>query len=249
MPAVQPRYINNQTDTLWADVSEFQAPVTDAYTSAGYRWISIRANDGTYLDHHFAQNYRWAVGALNDGRLDGLICYSYWRANWQATAQSLMGQVNANGGPHPKMVTMIDLESGGNPGGDQSAGATGVYNIWANWLGNPRRVIGYGNTYDLGSMWPSRPPGLQLIIAGYGNNPSFPGKFAHQYTDGSGYGAASGLPDGAPPFGNCDFNCSDGMSSLMVADLLGVGGPPAPPPPSDASILAAAPQIASQFDA
>ena len=42
-------YANNVTDTLWADVSEFQPPVDDSYLQAGYQVLSIRANDGTYV--------------------------------------------------------------------------------------------------------------------------------------------------------------------------------------------------------
>ncbi|MGY2063543.1 hypothetical protein ACW9HQ_52335, partial [Nocardia gipuzkoensis] len=69
------------TDTLFADVSEYQPAVTDDYTAAGYRWLSIRSNDGTYRDRNFIDNYRWCAQAADSGALDGFIVYSYWRPN------------------------------------------------------------------------------------------------------------------------------------------------------------------------
>ena len=53
-------------------------------------------------------------------------------------------------------------------------------------------------------MWRVRPAGLRVIGAGFGSNPNLPGQVAHQYTDGTGY--SPNLPQGAPPFGNCDMN-------------------------------------------
>lgn len=255
-------YTNNVTDTLFADVSEFQVPVTDAYTSAGYQVLSIRSNDGTYRDHNFSHNYRWCVQAVNDGRLKFFIVYAYWRPNWQATAQVMQDMVTAEGGPHPQMVAMLDVESGGNPGGDQSDPINRSYWQLANWLGNPRRVIGYANRSDFNSMWPTRPDGLRVIGAGYGSNPNLPGQVAHQYTDGQGYGG--GLPEGAPPFGNCDMNSADGLSvgAFAAACGLGVSAPPPPPPPppppstddnwalpTDDSIYGATDAILAQFNA
>lgn len=229
-------YTNNITDTLFADVSEFQVPVNNSYTDAGYRVLSIRSNDGTYRDHHFGANYPWCVQAINDGRLNFFMVYAYWRTNWAGTAQTMMDMVNSAGGPHPKMVAMIDVESGGNPGGDQSDGINRMYWQLANWLGSPARVIGYANRSDFNSMWPTRPIGLRMIGAGYGANPNLAGQVAHQYTDGQGYGG--GLPEGAPPFGNCDMNSADGLSAEALATACGVGAyippqpPPAPPPPA-----------------
>jgi hypothetical protein len=245
-------YTNNVTDTLFADVSEFQTNVTDAYLDAGYRVLSIRSNDGTYRDHKFIQNYQWCVNNVNAGKLDFFIVYSYWRSNWQGTVSTMQSMV---GNPHPKMVAMIDLESGGNPGGDQSDPVNRTYWALSDWLGNPKRVIGYANKSDFNSMWPTRPSGLRIIGAGYGQNPNLPGQVAHQYTDGQGYGG--GLPEGAPPFGNCDMNSADGLSSVAFAQACGIGsGPPVvvPPPvapqfivPTDDSVYAAADVILSQF--
>lgn len=215
------------TDSLFADVSEFQVPVNDSYP---YRIFSCRASDGDYQDHNFAANYAWMTGALNDGRLDCGIVYSYWRSDWSATANTLINMVNAAGGPHPKMIAMIDLESGGNPSGDQSDPVNRTYWALTDWLGTTndvgtRRVIGYANANDFYSMWPTRPDGLRVIGAGYGSNPNLPGQIAHQYTDGT-YGAdpANGLPSGCSPFGNCDMNSADGLSSTDFAAQCGITG-------------------------
>jgi hypothetical protein len=249
-------YTNNVTDTIFADVSEFQVPVTNAYTDAGYRVLSIRSNDGTYRDHNFGKNQPWCIDAVNQGRMDFFIVYAYWRPNWQATLDTMKSMI---GTPHPKLVAMIDLESGGNPGGDHSDGVNKTYWGLADWLGNPARVIGYANAGDFNSMWRTRPPGLRVIGAGYGRNPNLAGQIAHQYTDGRGFGG--GLPEGAPPFGNCDMNSADGLSSQAFASACGVGTgsnvglPPVGPGPTqypkplptDNSIFGASEAIISQF--
>lgn len=209
-------------DSFFADTSEFQVPVDDSYP---YRIYSFRSNDGTYEDHNFEANYRWAAAAADVGRLDCFIVYFYWRANWHDTAQTHINMVQSMGGPHPKMVSMIDLESGGNPGGDQSDGVNRAYWMLTGWLGTTgdigtRRVIGYANRPDFDSMWPTRPDGLAMVGAGYGDNPNLPGQIAHQYTDGQGYGG--GLPEGAPPFGNCDMNSADGLSPIEFAAKCGI---------------------------
>jgi hypothetical protein len=221
-------FTNNVTDTLFADVSEFQVPVTNAYTDAGYQVLSIRANDGTYDDHHFAQNYQWCVRACNDGRLRGFIVYCYWRLG--TAIPNLINQVNEQGGPHPRMVAMIDLESGGNSDTDQSIALNNDYSTLGGWLGNEDRVIAYANYGDERTMWQFKPAHMDWILAGYGSNPNDPSltKLAHQYTDGA-VGAGS-LPSGAPPFGNCDMNSADGLSSDAFAAAVGLG-PVTPPPP------------------
>jgi hypothetical protein len=125
---------------------------------------------------------------------------------------------------------MMDVESGGNPSGDQSAQLNSEYAQLGSWLGNPQRVIGYANSNDYYSMWVSPPTYLRMVVAGYGVNPMLPNQIAHQYTDGSGFGAESGLPDGAPPWANCDMNSADGLSVGAFAGLVGVGATPPPVP-------------------
>lgn len=134
----------------------------------------------------------------------------------------MIDTISANGGLHPKVALMLDVESGGNPSGDQSGAINALYDKLVAYAGSPLRVVAYGNTYDLNAMWPNKPPGLRLGIASYGSNPGYPGKLWHQYTDGSGYGAQSGLPDGCPPFGNCDFNSCDGMTPEQFAQAMGI---------------------------
>jgi hypothetical protein len=195
-------------DTLFADVSEYQVPVDNRYP---YKFLSIRSNDGTYRDRHFAQNYTWAKNALANGRLTGLIVYFVWRTNWQdavSTHTSMCG-----GRPHPKQVTMIDVESwGGRIKGDQSTGLNAARAALVKWYsGDKRRVIGYGNSGDLVSLWPKRGD-IGIVLASYGANPSFPGKLAHQFADNY----------STPPFGPCDINSADGRSPLQFATQLGI---------------------------
>ncbi|AXQ63206.1 endolysin [Mycobacterium phage Collard] len=205
-------------DTLYADVSEWQVPVTDAYTDAGYRVLCIRSNDGTHRDEDWANNYAWCKRAVDDGRLAFFIVYFVWRPNWQAAVDTLKAQV---GEPHPKMAVMLDVESwNGQISGDQSAGINAAFEQIAGWLGDRRRVIGYGNTGDLNALWPRKPEGVRLVVAGYGKLPTYPGMIAHQYTDGQGYGG--GLPEGAPPFGRCDMNAANGLTASAFARALGI---------------------------
>lgn len=202
-------------DTLFADVSEWQKPVDDSYP---YRVLSIRANDGTYRDKNWTRNDAWCRKACDSGRLAFYICYFVWRQNWADAVVTLKSQV---GTPHPKMVVMMDVESwGGQITGDQSAGLNAAHDMIATWLGDRRRVIGYGNIGDLNTLWPTRPDGIRLVIAAYGNNPDYPGKIAHQYTDGQGYGG--GLPEGAPPFTRCDMNSADGLTATQFAAACGI---------------------------
>ncbi|WNM74117.1 lysin A [Mycobacterium Phage Nergal] len=207
-------------DTLFADVSEWQAPVSDAYTDAGYRVITIRANDGTHRDLDWASNYAWCKRAVDDGRLAFFIVYFVWRPNVTDTVATLKSLV---GEPHPRMAVMIDVESwGGQITGDQSAGINAAFDSIASWLGDRRRVIGYGNRGDLDRLWPNKPAGVRLIVASYGSLPSYPGMIAHQYTNGEGYGARDGLPDGAPPFGKCDMNAANDLTPTAFAAALGI---------------------------
>lgn len=237
-------------DTLFADVSEFQVPLDDSYWKATYEdagtgpWpyqvVSIRSNDGNHQDNNFTANYQRAVAAANDGRCKMFIVYYYWRPGTDAV-NTHMAMIQALGGPHPKMVSMIDLESGGNPNSDVSNQVNADYFKLQQWLGDDRRVIGYANLGDERQMWQAKPTHVPMILAGYGSNPDDPSvyKIAHQYTDGQGYGG--GLPEGVAPFGNCDMNSADGFSPSQLAEALGVADPaptpapvpvptPAPPP-------------------
>jgi hypothetical protein len=196
---------------LFADVSYYQPVVNDSYP---HRVLSIRANDGTYRDPKFAANFAWAQRAMAQGRLEFLIVYCVWRPNWEQTAATMMDMVGTP--PHPKVVAMIDVESwGGQIRGNQSDGINRLYWRLADWLGDRRRVIGYGNRGDLNSLWPQRPDDVRLVVAAYGGPPpKFPGMIAHQY----GSDVACG------PFGTCDMNAAnDHDDPAELAAVLGVG--------------------------
>lgn len=233
------------TDTLFADVSEFQKVVDDSYP---YKVLSIRVCDGTYQDHNFAQNYAWMRAALDSGQLTFGILYTYVRpSEWASNGQTMMAMIDANGGLHPRVALMEDVESGGNPTGDQSGPINNLHDLLAQYAGDPARVIGYGNVSDLNGLWPNKPAAIRLIIAGYGSNPDYPGKVAHQYTDGTGFG--DGLPEGASPFGNCDMNSADGLDPDAFAAACGIGQEtPVTPPTSPDAPAVVPPPIPSDVD-
>ncbi len=197
-------------DTLYADVSEWQVAST---TVTPYPVLCIRSNDGTYRDRRWRNNYDWCVRNVDSGRLTFFIVYFVWRPNWRQTVEVFKSQI---GTPHPRMAVMLDVESwGGQIRGNQSAGINAAHDAVGAFVGSPKKVIGYGNVGDLNNLWPTKPPGIRLVVAAYGHNPPYPGgKVAHQYTDGSGYGG--GLPEGAPPFGNCDTNSADGYTPCAI---------------------------------
>ena len=205
------------TDTLFADVSEFQVPVDDSYP---YEVLSIRVCDGTYQDHNFAANYAWMRTALDSARLTFGIVYTYVRPNWQANADTVRETIDAAGGLHPRVALMLDVESGGNPPGDGSGWINALYWNLADYAGSATRIIGYANALDFYNMWRSRPAGLRVIGAAYGSDPDLPGQVAHQYTDGRGY--SPNLPQGCPPFGYCDMNSADGLTPQELAAQCGI---------------------------
>lgn len=201
------------TDTLWADISEFQIPVNDSYP---HQILCIRSNDGNYLDHHFDQNKAWCDQAVASGKLAMYIVYYFFRPTGTGFS-TLKSRIPK---PSPHMAVMIDVESdGGRVVGNQSSTINGEFDAATTWLGSPSLVIGYGNTHDLDNLWPQKPPGIRFVIAAYGSNPPYPGRFAHQYTSS---GACA-------PFGTCDMNSADGMSLTDVTDMFGINVPPPPP--------------------
>jgi hypothetical protein len=203
-------------DTLWSDVSEFQAGVSDAYPHA---FFALRSHDGGHDDPHFMHNVTWANQRVASGKLWGYVVYYFYRPGFEGGA-SLKSRIGPK--PNPKMVAMIDVESdGGKVHGDQSAQINREYNELASWLGDKRRVIGYGNVSDLNTLWPHKPPAIRLIVAAYGSNPGYPGKFAHQFTDHA----------NTPPFGPSDLNSADGMSAHDLQLMFGMTSTPKPPAP------------------
>jgi len=196
------------TDTQWADISEFQIQVSDSYP---YNFICIRSNDGNHIDKNIQANLAWCKSRRASGKLWGFIVYYFYRPGIDG-AKNLIAQV---GTPDPRMVAMIDVESaGGQVSGNQSAAINAQFNELSSWLGDPRRVIGYGNASDLGTLWPAKPSGIRLVIAAYGSKPSYQGMFGHQYTDRG----------PCVPFGTCDMNSADGMSQQDLMNMFGFSG-------------------------
>ncbi len=210
----------------FADVSEFQVPLDSTYP---HRILIIRSNDGDYYDKNFDRNYATAREMLAAGQLDVVGVYFYWRSNWEDCVRVHTSRL---GSPHPRMFSMIDVESGyGNERlGNVSDQLNRTHAALARWYGDARRVIGYANKGDFAAMWPDRPAGLRVIGAGYPTDPKLPGQIAHQYTNGQVMG---GGPVSARPFGNCDMN----KTPLTVAEFAGavgidLGGTTPPPPPA-----------------
>ncbi len=120
---------------------------------------------------------------------------------------------------------MLDVESGGNPTGDGSDWINRTYWDLVRYCGgNARRVIGLRERRGLLRCVADTSAGAAGHRAGYGSDPHLPGQIAHQYTDGRGWGG--GLPEGAPPFGNCDMNAANGLTAEQFAAACGVGAPP-----------------------
>lgn len=199
-------------DVLWSDISTWQVGVDDSYP---YQVLAIRSNDGTYRDPKFAANYRWALNALATGKLSILIVYFVWRPNWLETVNTHKAML---GTPHDGVVSMVDIESwGGQITGNHSSVIDSTVANLALWYGNnTKRVIGYGNVGDLNTIWPTKPPGMRLIVAAYGSNPSYPGEIAHQFTNGV-YDKLL-----VAPFGYADVNSADHTTLAQLRDELGL---------------------------
>lgn len=205
------------TDTQFADVSEWNPSVD--FKLYPYDFISIRSNDGTYQDKHFAYNLALTKHAADTRQLVGFMVYFVWEPNWQDTLATFKAMV---GTPHPEMAVMIDVESWkGKITGDHSVQINATREVLISWLGgNRKRVIGYGNAHDLNTLWVTRGD-TNIVLANYSDNPAFPRKIAHQYSD----------KFNVPPFGLCDINSADGVSPVSFAGILGLTVAPKPPAP------------------
>ena len=204
------------TDTLWSDISHWQRTVNNDYP---YHTICIRSNDGSFLDPHFHANYDWCKRHRANGNLFCFMVYYFYRPGIDG-AHILM---NMCGRPDPRMVVMIDVEGDkGKVSGNQSRAINAQHDELAKWLGSSKRVVGYGNVGDLNALWPQKPSGIRIVVAAYGSNPSYPGKFAHQFSDNA----------NTAPFGPSDLNSADGMSPNDLLAMYGFEGThPAPRAP------------------
>ena len=208
-------------ETLWADVSQWQGRPAD--NSYPYGLFAFRCYHYPDRDTLFAANIGWARQAVTAGRLWGFIVYYFYRPETDG-AKILRDMV---GKPDPRMVAMIDVEGDHNSKygpvtGNQSSRINAQWQALASWLGDARRVIGYGNVGDLNGLWPSKPPGVRLVVANYSSVPSYPGMFAHQFTD----------HQPTAPFGPCDCNRA-AMDAGQLQAMFGFG---AAAPPADGGL-------------
>ncbi|GAC71039.1 hypothetical protein [Gordonia soli] len=205
--------------TYWADVSQFQRTVDDDYP---HRVFSFRTNTGSVKDTRADANLTWALQALADGDLDIVIPYYFFRPG-AANCDLWRQVVTRNGRIDPRIVCMVDVESG--QGSSQGAIPTRDHSVEINdeiarvrgWLGGSR-VIGYYNPKADPVLWQSRGD-VPLVVPHYNGQPgqsyAYPNRFAHQYSDRV----------QCAPFGPCDANYT-ALSIDQLKTLFGIGGTP-----------------------
>jgi hypothetical protein len=208
------------SDSFFADVSSWQPPVDSTYP---FPVLSFRIDWGGGIDDNAAKN--WAYVRDHDRMRCG-IGYVVFKAG---QADAIFNRVKGFfGGKAPaKLVVMIDMESGGEfaGGGDHSAGANHLAALFAGWLGDPARVIGYANRFDWQQCWPNPPAWLKRITAAYSTLD--PGTFGWQYYGGVATNPSpTGYPRSCPPFGsNVDMN----VIHRSLSDVLAAFGFVTPP--------------------
>lgn len=207
------------TVTTWPDISEWQPPLSDAFTGP---LVCSRASLSTYkTDNHIGINRVWQQRKVLSGQLAFEFYYHVWYPGNEAAQYDTA--MRAIGGARPGLVFMLDIESwSGAIHGDNTASIDKLRLRFATALGSPLSVPVYGNTGDLRSIYPGRPSTAPTILASYGSAWwSIEGnQIAQQYTNGVWAGPA-GLPVGCAPFGRCDFNGAR-MSVQQLRSRLGL---------------------------
>lgn len=203
--------------TFWADVSEYQPVVNDSYP---HRVFFFRSNTGSVKDRKADQNLTWGLKALEEGRIDILGVYYFFRPG-AANCDLWRQVVTRNGRIDPRIVCMVDVESGAGssqgaiPIRDHSTEINDEIARVRGWLGGAR-TIGYYNPRADPVLWQSR-GNVPLVVPHYTGTPgdtySYPGRFAHQYSD----------KVACPPFGPCDANWTS-KSIPELKTLFGIGG-------------------------
>lgn len=173
--------------TTWADVSQYQkTPIGYDYP---YPVFSFRTNSGDVEDTLARENARRAKDLLDNGGLDLVIPYYYFRPG-QANCD-LHKEILSETGlfDHPRTVTMVDAESQAT---DCSWEINDEVNRLRGWYGSFYRVIGYYNSNANPMMWQTR-GGINLVVPQYNrtqgdissikNAQVRKDAFAHQYTD------------------------------------------------------------------
>lgn len=181
---------------FWADTSEHQKDanqrpvlIDETYPHKVY---ALRCNTSKQVDTVFIENYRRACIMADEGRLEVIIAYAFWRPGHD-TWGTMQRAIEEAGGAHRRLVIMADVEDGkgsalGSVFGDQSAGVNDFLEKAIAFLGGDRRrVLGYQNYVANPGLWLTKPADIKMVIPWYNNDisrrPTGFGFFAHQFTD------------------------------------------------------------------
>lgn len=184
------RVVPDAGGTFWVDVSQWQESIAAGYP---HRVFSFRTNSGDVRDTKALENARRAKEMLEDGDLDIVIPYYFFRPG-QANCD-LHRQILEEAGlfKHPRTVTMVDVEGdNGSVTGDNSWEINDEVNRLGGWYGDNRRVIGYYNSNADPGLWKAR-QGINLVVPQYYRTPGDISSIrdeqvkvdaiAHQFTD------------------------------------------------------------------
>lgn len=217
----------------WNDVSQHQdIPINNDYPS---RIFSFRVNS-LEMDTLAEQNFDNAIRMADEGRLDGILLYTFLRPNrdsWGVLKAFLDRKFK--GRVHPKVCFFLDVEdANGQVVGDQTALANAFIEKAIQYFGDARRVGGYQNFVANPGLWKQRRPDLKMIIPNYslkpGQRPEGPQFHALQFTQ----------TGRTPPWGerNVDINYFHGtLREFLQAWGLPIPGEVVTPPPTDLATL------------
>lgn len=198
---------------LWADISEYQTPVNSLYP---YQQLTIRLDTGGRLDKHAQTNHTAWLKLKRTGFLSGYMVFIPGQS-----AAILKRVQGAFGKQLEGIAPMVDVEAGkGFAGpGNHSAEANDFVNELDSATGNIAREIGYANSPDWGSCWPSRGHLQHRVVADYSATMQ-PGYWAQQYYGGLNYPTPTGFPRACAPFGSwVDMNAAASATDTLLDDL------------------------------
>lgn len=182
-------------NTFYPDIAKYQHVVTSAMP---YPILAFRADSGFETDSNAQANWNYCVSTPS---IRVAIAYVVFIPG--ASGQILTRIQTLFGATAPKkLVVMVDMESGGQFAGpgNHSVEADSFVNRLMNWVGSPKRVIGYANKYDWKDNWPQAPAGMRRVTAAY--SASDPGTFGWQYYGGVQNPHPAGYPTTCAPFGS-----------------------------------------------
>lgn len=200
--------------TVFADISEFQPVISDAYE---HPMVSFRADTGWRLDNHAWANWNYVKHASHiEVALSYVVFIPGQNAAILSRLKSLFGSTCPN-----KLAIMVDMESGyGFAGpGNHSWEANQLLDELVAWTGSRAKVVAYANGYDFASCWPTAPSWVKKITASYGTQD--PGTWGWQYFGGmSQYSSPYGMPRSSAPFGSwVDMNVVHRTLAQIKSDL------------------------------